>query len=59
MLQPFIDAGKPVFNAEYADQFVDDRGARDTVCADARNQQLQTLILAIDLDDSIRFTCEQ
>ncbi len=57
-LAPFIDAGKPVFNAEYADGFVNDPTRRDTTCGNARSQGIQTLILPIDLDDSFRFSCE-
>lgn len=38
-LQPFINAGKPVFNAEYT---ASNQAAQ---CATARQQQLRTLIL--------------
>lgn len=57
-LQPFIDAGKPVFNAEYADEFVNDESAREGLCEAALAENLRTLVLAIDLDDSFRFSCE-
>ncbi len=57
-LQPFITAGKPVLNAEYADQFVSDPAQRQTMCAAALAQNLRTLVLPIDLDDSFRFTCD-
>ena len=57
-LQPFITAGKPVLNAEYADQFVNDPAQRQTMCAAALVQNLRTLVLPIDLDDSFRFTCD-
>ncbi|MFQ5551082.1 MAG: endo alpha-1,4 polygalactosaminidase [Gemmatimonadales bacterium] len=57
-LQPFITAGKPVLNAEYADQFVSDPVQRQTMCAAAVAQNLRTLVLPIDLDDSFRFSCD-
>jgi len=58
MLQPFIDASKAVFNAEYAQKYVDNtNGERDALCADARAQGLRTLVLPLALDDSFRFSC--
>ena len=54
----FIAAGKPVFNAEYADPFVNDAEARDQLCASAQALNLRTLILPVDLDDSFRFSCD-
>jgi hypothetical protein len=57
-LQPFIDAGKPVFNAEYADSFVGDANARAEMCADALGRSFRTLVLPLDLDDSFHFSCE-
>lgn len=57
-LRPFIDAGKPVFSAEYADEFVNDPARRAEICADAQALGLQTLVLPLDLDDSFRFSCD-
>ena len=57
-LQPFVDAGKPVFNAEYAARFVNDAARRSSLCADARSRGLHTLVLPFDLDDSFRYSCE-
>ena len=57
-LQPFVTAGKPVFNAEYDNQLVTDGAERDLVCAAARAQDIRTLILPLDLDDSFRFSCD-
>jgi hypothetical protein len=57
-LQPFIDAGKPVFNAEYQSRFVTSAAARDALCADATARSFRTLILPLDLDDSFRFSCD-
>lgn len=57
-LQPFISSGKPVFNAEYADQFVNDPAERQSLCTAALSQSLRTLILPLELDDSFRFSCD-
>lgn len=58
LLQPFVDAGKPVFNAEYTAEFVDNEAARQALCANALEQDLRTLVLPLDLDDSLRFSCD-
>jgi len=58
LLQPFVAEGKPVFNAEYDSRFVSDAAVRDGMCATARAENLRTLILPLDLDDSFRFSCE-
>lgn len=52
---PFLEQGKPVFNAEYAQDIVDDPAA---VCADSTEADLRTLILPLDLDDSFRISCD-
>jgi len=57
-LQPFIAAGKPVFNAEYRDDFVSDPNARAAACREARDSDLRMLILPVVLDDSFRFSCD-
>lgn len=57
-LQPFIDAGKPVFNAEYSDPFVGDANARAALREDALARRFRTLVLPLDLDDSFRFSCD-
>jgi hypothetical protein len=53
--EPFLTAGKPVFNAEYAARFVDDA---DEMCAASRALGLRTLVLDIDLDNSTRISCD-
>jgi hypothetical protein len=58
VLAPFIAAGKPVLNAEYQARFVTDATARAALCTDARAANLRTLVLAEDLDDSLRFSCD-
>ncbi len=58
-MQPFIDANKPVLNAEYAQEYVDNNnGQRDTMCANTISLQFKTLVLALDLDDSFRYSCD-
>ena len=54
-LAPFVDSGKPVFNAEYRDEF---RRDPEPVCEAGRRLGLRTLILPIDLDDSFRIGCD-
>lgn len=50
-VQPFIDAGKAVFHAEYVDRRVDATAALvDAVCGDATRADLSTLIKTWDLD---------
>ncbi len=51
---PFIDTGKAVFNAEYDESAVDDPAG---TCAAADAAGLRTLILPLDLDDSMRISC--
>ncbi len=52
---PFIVQGKPVFNAEYQEDFIDDPRR---VCESARSSGFRTLILPLDLDDSFRISCD-
>ena len=58
-LEPFLDRGKPVFNAEYVDP--DTRAEaerqRDAICDQAKAEGTTTLILPLDLDDSYRTAC--
>ena len=57
-LAPFINAGKPVFNAEYAYDY-NDSDAMQALCADALNRDFRTLVLPLDLDDSFRYSCDR
>ena len=57
-LRPFVAAGKPVFNAEYAAKYVNNAGTRQVLCSDASGEDIRTLVLPVDLDDSFRFSCE-
>ncbi len=55
----FTALGKPVFNAEYEDSFQENiNGARDKMCAASKKAKLHTLVLALKLDDSVRFSCD-
>ena len=54
-LLPFVQADKPVWNAEYKQDFVD---APNLICPTSRSLNLRTLILPWDLDDSFRITCD-
>jgi hypothetical protein len=58
LLQPFLDAGKPVFNAEYADSLSQAQGRATALCPLALSEDLRTLILPWDLDDSFRVSCD-
>ena len=55
----FTSLGKPVFSAEYEDRFLENTGgARDEMCATSRALGMHTLVLAWDLDDSYRYSCD-
>lgn len=55
----FLASGKPVFNAEYATNYVQDTdGARDSLCRSAKAENMRTLVLPVALDDSFRFSCD-
>lgn len=54
---PFVEAGKPVFNAEYRQEWVDDADARADLCTAARELGLSTLVLPLELDGSFRHAC--
>ena len=58
-MQPFIDANKPVLNAEYSQDYVDNNNSeRDNMCNDTINLKFKTLVLPLDLDDSFRYSCD-
>lgn len=56
-LKSFIQAGKPVLNAEYLQKYSNDPSERQALCSTAEKAQFSTLILPLDLDDSFRFSC--
>ena len=55
---PFIQNNKAVFNAEYAQIYVDNNSQRDNLCLQARNEGIRTLVLPLELDDSFRYSCD-
>ncbi len=57
LLAPFINRGKPVLNAEYKQNYVNDANARQALCNDSTARQFSSLILPLDLDDSFRLSC--
>lgn len=54
-LLPFIGKGKPVWNAEYKQAFVDDPSL---ICPQSLSLDLRTLILPLDLNDAFRIPCD-
>lgn len=59
LLKPFIEQNKAVLNAEYSHEYINNTNAqRVTLCRDAQNDDLSTLVLPIELDDSFRFSCD-
>jgi hypothetical protein len=61
-LMPFIRAGKPVLHAEYPahndDLTLDDESIA-RLCSAAEKRRFSTLILPVNLDDSLRFACQE
>jgi len=57
-LQPFIDANKPVFNAEYDQKYIDDSNEFENLCKDAKSRGFQTIVLPKNLDGTFRLSCE-
>lgn len=58
-LLPFIEANKPVFNAEYAQKYVENSfGERDELCRSSIELGFKTLVLSLLLDDSFRYSCD-
>ncbi|WP_456382836.1 endo alpha-1,4 polygalactosaminidase [Hydrogenimonas sp.] len=56
-LKPFVDVGKPVFNAEYSRVYLSDPSSRASLCEDAEKRGFHTLILPPELDDTYRYSC--
>jgi hypothetical protein len=56
----FTSKNKPVLNAEYAAKYRNNtRGARDAMCAAARQLNMRSLVLPLSLDGSYRFSCDE
>ncbi len=54
--QPFINSGKPVFNIEYAASY-HSNPAQTNVCNALNADSIQSIIMALGLDDSYRHSC--
>lgn len=54
---PFVEQGKPVLDAEYSSEWVDDEEARAVMCAESARLGIGTLVLPLDLDGSFRLAC--
>jgi hypothetical protein len=60
-LRVFVDAGKPVWNAEYTEADTEDAAIElaAAICETARDEEnIRTLILPLLLDDSFRIDCD-
>ena len=57
-LTPFIEAGKPVLHAEYAETLVNDPEARALFCDEMVALGFSSMVLPLELDDSFRFVCD-
>ena len=55
--QPFIRQNKPVFNAEYADEYINSSSARNRLCKTSRVLGINTLVLPLKLDGSFIYRC--
>jgi hypothetical protein len=58
-LEPFFAAGKPVFNAEYANSAAEAEALAPDLCPKALAAGTRTLILPWDLDDIFRVSCDE
>lgn len=58
LLNPFVATGKPVFNLEYQQRYVDNPAARQALCLDAATRNQRTLIVPHLLDGSFRIACD-
>jgi hypothetical protein len=57
---PFIENKKAILNAEYAQKYVtNENNDKTVICQEAKNLNIQTLILPLNLDDSFRYTCNE
>jgi len=55
--QDFVANNKPVLNAEYETQYRTNP-SRATVCSYSNTNDIQTLVLDLELDDSFRHSCD-
>ena len=59
LLQPFLDTGKAVFNAEYAQTASEAKELSATLCPKSTKMGLRTLILPLELDGSFHVSCDE
>lgn len=57
LLTPFINQDKPVLNAEYKTNYINDESSRQKLCDNSINRQFSTIILPRELDNLFRFNC--
>ncbi len=57
-LEPFVKEGKPVFNAEYDQKYLNDEEAFKELCQDAQTRGLRTIVLPKELDGSFVKSCD-
>jgi hypothetical protein len=57
-LLPFVSADKPVWNAEYPGDGAAANDLSATLCPQAQSENIRTLILPDDLDDTWRVSCD-
>jgi hypothetical protein len=57
-LNPFIDAGKPVFHLEYAAKYQTAGAEQDALCNDSISRGHRTLIMPLLLNGTSRISCD-
>ncbi len=57
-LLPFIYQGKPIFNAEYKDVYVYDENTFKDLCSEAKQLNIRTIVLPLNLDGSFVKSCD-
>lgn len=59
LLQPFLNASKAVLNIEYNEMYVNNtNNQQEIICKQSNENNIQTLILPLKLDDSFRIDCQ-
>jgi len=57
-LLPFVDADKPVWNAEYPGDEDSANELAETLCPEAQSENIRTLLMPDDLNDIFRVSCD-
>ena len=58
LLKPFIEQGKPVFNAEYDEKYLNDEEAFKELCEKAKEEGIRTIVVPKELDGSFVKSCD-